>query len=37
MKLQRWKIKLREFDYEIKYIKGKENHVADALSRITKK
>jgi len=32
----RWKIKLREFDYEIKYIKGKENHVADALSRITK-
>jgi len=37
MKLQRWKIKLREFDYEIKYIKGKEKHVADALSRITKK
>jgi len=34
MKLQRWKIKLNEFDYHINYVPGKENHVADALSRI---
>lgn len=29
----RWKIQLSEFDYYIEYIKGKDNHVADALSR----
>lgn len=34
MKLQRWKIKLNEFDFIIEYIKGKENVVADGLSRI---
>lgn len=34
MKLQRWKIKLNEFDYKIKYLPGKENHIADALSRV---
>jgi len=34
-KLQCWKIKLREFDFEISYINGKENRIADALSRIT--
>jgi len=33
MKLQRWKIKLSEYDYQIKYWPGKENYVADALSR----
>lgn len=34
MKLQRWKIRLNEFDFEIEYIKGKSNQVADFLSRI---
>lgn len=34
MKLQRWKIKLNVYDYNIQYLPGKENHVADALSRI---
>lgn len=33
-KLQRWKIKLNEYDFDIKHIKGKENKVADFLSRI---
>jgi len=33
-KLQRWKIKLNEYDFDIKHISGKENKVADALSRI---
>jgi len=33
-KLTRWRVKLSEFDFDIKYIKGKENCVADALSRI---
>jgi len=34
MKLQRWKIRLSEYDFEIKYLEGRQNHVADALSRI---
>lgn len=29
----RWLSTLREFDFEIRYIKGKENKVVDALSR----
>ena len=29
----RWMALLREFDFEIKQIKGKENRVVDALSR----
>jgi len=29
----RWLATLSEFDFEIRYIKGKENWVADALSR----
>ena len=32
----RWMALLREFDFEIKHIKGKENRVADALSRSMK-
>jgi hypothetical protein len=31
-----WMAILREFDFEIKHIKGKENRVADALSRSIK-
>lgn len=33
-KLVRWRLKLSEFDYEIKYKKGTKNGNADALSRI---
>lgn len=33
-KLVRWRLKLSEFDYEIKYKKGTKNTNADALSRI---
>lgn len=32
-KLQRWKCKLEEYNFTIEYIKGKNNIVADALSR----
>lgn len=33
-KLQRWKIKLEEFNFDIEYLSGKQNKVADALSRV---
>lgn len=33
-RLYRWRIKIEDFDFEIKYVKGKTNYVADALSRI---
>jgi transposase InsO family protein len=33
-KIQRWTLRLQEFDYEIHHIKGSENVVADALSRL---
>lgn len=32
-KMQRWRLKLEEYDYEILYRKGKLNSAADALSR----
>ena len=32
-RLVRWKLKLEEFEYEIRYKKGKNNQAADALSR----
>lgn len=34
LKMQRWKIQLDEFNYDIEHLSGKENYVADALSRI---
>ena len=37
MKLQRWKISLNEYDFIIEYLKGKENCVADGLSRFIDK
>lgn len=33
-KLLRWRLKLEEYDYEVKYKKGKNNQNVDALSRI---
>ena len=33
-KLIRWKIKLNEYEFDVSHVQGKENKVADALSRI---
>lgn len=33
-KVVRWRLLLREFDYEIRHIPGKDNTIADALSRV---
>ena len=32
--LIRWRLGLSEFDYEVRYVKGKKNQVADAISRL---
>ena len=34
-KLARWWMLLQEFDYELEYVTGKSNVVADCLSRMT--
>lgn len=33
-KLQRWRLRLNEYEFDVEYIKGKDNKVADFLSRI---
>ena len=33
-KLLGWRLKLEEYDYTIEYMRGKENKVADCLSRV---
>ena len=34
-RLLRWRLRLEEYKYEIEYVKGKENKVADYLSRLS--
>ena len=34
-KLERWAMKVQEYDFEVEYLKGKDNTVADHLSRAT--
>ena len=36
-KLTRMRLELKEYDFTVEYLKGKDNFVADALSRITLK
>ena len=33
-RLLRWRLRMEKYDYEIEYVKGKENKVADCLSRL---
>jgi hypothetical protein len=33
-KVERWKLALTEYDFDLEYIKGEENLVADAMSRV---
>lgn len=33
-RLIRWRLRLLEFDYEVRYVKGKKNQIADAISRL---
>ena len=33
-RMLRWRWRMEEYDYDIEYVKGKENKVADCLSRI---
>ena len=33
-RLLRWRLRMEEYDYKIEYVKGKENEVADCLSRL---
>jgi len=33
-KLTRMRLDLEEYDFTVKYLKGKDNHIADALSQI---
>ena len=32
-RLLRWRLRMEEYDYDIEYVKGKENKVSDCLSR----
>jgi len=34
-KLTRMRLELEEYDFTVEYLKGKDNYIADALSRIT--
>ena len=33
-RLLRWRLRLEEYEYEVQYVKGKENKAADCLSRL---